>query len=272
MRIKLSLSTGSFLWSHSLEESIKIASELGFDGVELWADRPHAWPRDYKSRERELKKLIGSYDLDCPSLCPFYGDLNLANPNPGIRNESIIQVKETIGLASELGSQVVLVVPGHTWLPDVLHPVKKVWELAVQAVGKCADYAGGHGLKIGIENVTGTKLVETSDSMLRMLKEVKSRHLGVIPDVANVVPLEDPVEFVRKLGRHIVLVHVADNDLEIPSHLPIGVGKIDFKAIIEVLKVINYGGCMTLEIFYPEDPVGGARKSIETLKTIQQTT
>ncbi len=270
MKIKFSLSTGSLLWSHSLEDNLRIASELGFDAVEPWADRPHAWPRDFMGNEQKLKRLFEFYNLECSSLCPFFlHDLNLGNPNPGVRKEGIKQVKETIDLASALEAKIVLIIPGHNWLPGILHPEEKVWEPSVESIKECADYAGDRRVKLGIENITGTKLVETSDHMLRMLKEVNSENVGFIPDVSNIVPLEKPVEFLNKLGKDILMVHVADNDLKIPKHLPIGMGEINFKAIMQVLKANDFNGYMTLEIFYPEDPVGGARQSIESLKAIE---
>lgn len=187
-----------------------------------------------------------------------------------MRQEGIKQVRETIDLAGKLGVKIVLIIPGHNWLPGILHPVNIIWEHAVESIKACADYAGDHGIKLGIENITGTKLVETSDHMRKMLSEINSEHVGFIPDISNIVPLEDPIEFIKKMGKDILMVHVADNDLRNPKHNPIGMGKIDFKSIMRALKTNDFNGFMTLEIFYPEDPVEGARQSIENLKVIRQ--
>lgn len=266
--LKIGSVTGIFRWKYSLSDAIKRLADIGYDGIEIWADRPHGWPRDFdKAKRRELRELVRSYGTEISSLCPFFGDLNFASMNPGIRQETVKQTKEAIEMARDLEAKVVLVVPGRLFVPGV-PPPDKVWNYAVKDLQECAKYAEDNGIVLGLENVYETYFVVTADDMLRMIKDVGSDYLRAIPDVANINPISSPMGFIEKLKEYIVEVHLSDNDGSAAAHLPLGKGTIDFDALVKKLKESGYDGYLMLEVFFEEDPDNAAIESKKMLESI----
>jgi len=262
--MKLGLSTGLFRWKYALEEAIKKTAEIGYNGVELWADRPHAWPKDYsKPQRKKLRELIATYDLEVPSICPWFADLNFASLNPVVRELTINQVKEAITMASDLEARIVLIVPGKLYVPGV-PPPEKVWAFAVEGLKECAKYAENYDILLGIENIPETYFIVSAEDMLRMINEINYTNSGAYFDVANANPLGSPIGFIQKLGKRIVSVHLADNDGKSAAHLPPGQGNIDFQSIIRTLQKVGYDKYLIAEVFHP-DPDFAAIKTRETL-------
>ncbi|GAH82827.1 unnamed protein product, partial [marine sediment metagenome] len=74
--MKLSFNSGvycsepTWLPSYSLDEVIKRLSIIGYDGIEIEAASPHAWPKytDRNKRE-EIKKLLDERGMEVSSIC-----------------------------------------------------------------------------------------------------------------------------------------------------------------------------------------------------------
>jgi sugar phosphate isomerase/epimerase len=251
--MKLGHSTGIFRWKYSLEESIRKIGEAGYDGVEIWADRPHGWPRDYpKDRRKQLLELIKSSGLEVPSLCPIFFDLNFASLNPAVRKLTVDQVNEATEMASELGSKLVLVVPGKLFVPGI-PPRESVWNFMVGGLRECASFAEDLDITLAIENLPETYLITTSAEMMKVINDVNSENVQAYLDVANINPLESPVDAVKRLRGHIASIHFSDNDGKIDAHMIPGQGTIDFKSVVRALKDAGYDGYLISEVFH-EDP------------------
>jgi sugar phosphate isomerase/epimerase len=85
--MKLSISTAVY-YRYSLIESIKRIAELGYNAVEIWGGRPHAFPDDMTdSKINEIKKCIREYDLEISGLIPaqFRYPTNLSIEDEKIR-------------------------------------------------------------------------------------------------------------------------------------------------------------------------------------------
>ena len=89
-----------------LNESIRLAGELGFDGVQIYATTGEFSPEALTAqRKAEIKELLKENRLEISALCGDMGGygFQIAKDNP----ERIEKTKRIIDLAEEFGASVV---------------------------------------------------------------------------------------------------------------------------------------------------------------------
>src|SRR5215207_6978587 len=116
--MKLSFNTwvySSFpVWvpAYPIEETIQRIARIGYDGIEIGAAAPHAYP-EYLSKERrqQIKKTLEVNNLALSSMLPAPGGgpgFNVSSPLPEERRNAIEQYKKVGELCSELGGSTLL--------------------------------------------------------------------------------------------------------------------------------------------------------------------
>ncbi|MDD3544985.1 MAG: hypothetical protein PHG96_06455 [Kiritimatiellae bacterium] len=63
--MKLSLSTFVYV-NYALDETIRRVADLGYDGVELWGGRPHAYCDDITPKEARRLRALAERTLPPP--------------------------------------------------------------------------------------------------------------------------------------------------------------------------------------------------------------
>lgn len=206
----------------------------------------------------DIKKLQTSLDYN-PDLS-FHGpfmDLSPGAVDSKIRAVTIGRFTHTMDIAEVLSPKVIVFHSGYEkW--RYAHRVDIWLEESIKTWRPLISRAADTGVKLAIENI-----FEDEPSNLELLmKELGSENFGICFDAGHCnlfskVPLE---QWLHSLKPYIVELHIHDNDKTFDSHLPIGDGNIDFKALFSILKNIN---CLyTIETHTPEDVL----KSIERLK------
>lgn len=253
-----------------LKDGIKLAGELGFDGIQIYATTgefsPQTLTDDLKA---EYKKLLKENNLEISALCGDMGGYGFQNAedNP----ERIEKTKQIIDLAVEFGVKVITthigVIP-----EDKGNPRYKVMLAALRA---CGEYAAERGIVLAIE--TGP---EKAATLLQFLQDTNGG-VGVNLDPANFVMVtdQDPVEAVEMLGKYIVHTHAKDgimlkktdpeiiydsfaqggiealNVADFFLETPLGEGKVDFKNYISALRKCGFDGYLTIERETGENPI-----------------
>ena len=130
----------------------------------------------------------------------------------------------------------------------------QIWSAFVGTIKGCLDRAKAHGRRFSIENHTHTLLPDTG-SLLRLCDAIPDPALGNL-DVGWIqLEREYPPVAVYKLKGHLMNLHMRDIDGLMRSFSPIGFGVMDFKAIIDALKLTGYEGFVSLEQDgHPGDP------------------
>lgn len=110
MAIKMGLYSISYLgcWYKDRplkwDEVLYKAKELGFDGVEFDAKRPHANPMDWDADIRKrVVDLAGNLEIELPVLA---SNNNFGSAVPEQREAELLMVREQIKLASDLGCKI----------------------------------------------------------------------------------------------------------------------------------------------------------------------
>ena len=270
--MKLSLS--SFIYfNYPLDEAIRRTAAAGFDGIDIWGGRPHAYRRDLSERElATLRRLIRDEGLAVASFIPaqFRYPTSLCSLNETIRQDSVRYIQDSIETAAALGSPIVSVCPGHT-----LHGQSKEdgIERLSESLWAITEFAARHNIRIAIEPADKyeTDLLFTCADTLRLIEQLGYKNLGVLLDNGHAYVVdESAADAVRLLGDRLFHVHVDDNDGMRDQHLVPGDGDFDFPPFIEALRAVGYDGYLAAELTwdYTVDPDPPARLTVERMSKI----
>lgn len=268
MGLKLGAAQYTYLWKLSLEDSIRRLAEMGFRWLELMTAPPHFWPGEMgREKVASVRKLLDSLGLKLISINPTFVDLNMASPNKGLRKECVRQMKEQLELASDLGAETLVVVPGRCH-PLVRAPFERIWaEWGRESLAECLKRAEQLGVTLALENVP-MFYMDRADILTRTVREFGSERLKVALDVANALMVEAVPEALSKVKGELALIHLSDTDRTPWSHLPVGKGCLDFGEIARELTAIRFDGISILEVIYPVDSDAAMATSAERLEAM----
>ena len=123
-------------------------------------------------------------------------------------------------------------------------------------------------MSLGIEAHSYT-IISSTDSYLRLFDQVGLPNVGANMDVRwpflqrEYVPLS-----IHKLGGRLLHTHVRDGDGLYNYNMPVGMGIIDWRAVVEALKDIAYDGFLSLELSNYQDPIQYLEFSRDYLQSV----
>jgi fructoselysine 3-epimerase len=268
--VKLSISSFVYL-NYPLDETIRRVAAAGYDGIDIWGGRPHAYRRDLSAEaSASLRRLLDEQGLAVASFIPaqFRYPTSLCSPIDIIRSDSIDYICDSIATAAGLGAPVVSVCPGHSLFGQTQDDA---WSRLADSLRKIASRAGDYGIRIALEPADRyeTDLVHTTAGALRLLGEVGRSEVGVVLDNGHCeVVGERADEAVANLGDKLYHVHLDDNDGRRDQHLIPGEGSCDIPSFMRALKRIDYSGYVTAELSfdYTLDPDEASRLTLERMR------
>lgn len=248
-----------------IKDEIRRFAEMGFDYLELGLDAPTG----HYTVIREMKKeILGELERHSMGLvCHLPTFVCTADMTESIRKASLEEMLNSVAVSSEIGAS-----------KAVLHPAMTTW-LGFLAMDRVRDYADEALEKI-MEQAEKSNICLCLENMfprygyffdpvdfLEVLERFPLIRLTLDVGHANI---EDKTgkrlaEFVKVLGKYISHVHISDNKGKEDEHLPLGVGKINFKEVIRLLEMIGYNDTVTFEIFTPDRTYPG-----ESLKRFKE--
>jgi sugar phosphate isomerase/epimerase len=164
---------------------------------------------------------------------------------PETRDARIRNLQLAADIASECGIPAI-----HThcgFIPE--NPNEPLYTQAVSAVKKIGDYCKERGLQFLCE--TGE---ETPVTLLRLIEDVGLDNVFVNLDVANLIMYGNgnPVDAMDVIGHLVRGIHAKDglfptDARNLGREAIIGQGRVNFPAVIERLKQVDYQGPITIE-------------------------
>ena len=133
------------------------------------------------------------------------------------------------------------------------------------------DYAHSIGIRLALESFCYPPFIfKGLNDFKHFISNFSSSKLGVLLEVGHLYQARFNLdEAIQKFGYRILDVHVHDatlnEDFKKATHLPIGMGNIDFPRVIESLRKVEYNGWLTLEIHGDEGNILESRKRLENL-------
>ena len=257
--MKKGISIWSFDASLSLEQCFKSAKKAGFDGVEV------ALAEDgeinLNSNAGDMEKIVASAKqngIELYSLATgLYWQYSLTSNNKETREKAQTVLHRQIELASGLGCETILVVPG-TVNADFISDCEIVeydvaYERAFDAIKKALKFAEEKKIEIGIENVWNKFLLSPLE-MRDFIDKFSSACAGAYFDVGNVLYSGYPEHWIKILNKRIRKVHLKDyrrNPGGLNSFVDLLSGDVDYPAVIKAIKEIDYDGWLTAEMLPP---------------------
>lgn len=273
--MKFAFSSNAFT-NYSLIESIEEISRIGYKGIEIMCDAPHAFPPNL-DREQILKinKSLHKNKMQISNLNAFtlFGVGDTYHPS-WIENDETLREKrinhtiDCINLSKALGAKNISIEPGGP-VDNPLHR-NKYLKFFADGIKKILPIAEKEQIKILIEPEPKL-LLETSKEFLSFIKDFDSKYLRLNFDIGHFYCVnEDPSSLILKLEEYIEHFHLADIENRVHYHLIPGQGSIDFKRVFASMKEIGYDGFVTVELYpYKQNPSEAATKSLEYLKLIR---
>lgn len=259
---------------------MEIAAELKYQGVEMIFDdnllEPSSISKDERKRYVEKAESLG---LEIPSVATgVFWKYNLGSSDSRVREKGLEYIRKGLELAHDLGSKVLLVVPG---VADPAISYSKIYENSVKSLRESAKYAEDLGVIIGLENVW-SKFLYSPLEFAKILDDVGSSNVQAYFDVGNVVALGYHEHWIEVLKGKIAMVHVKDFDENVgglKGFRHVGKGSINWNNIINLLKDSGYNGFLNVEAppefypdlerpRYPEDGIRAAKDNSEALDKI----
>jgi len=273
--MKLSFNTwvySSFpIWvpAYPLEETIRRIARIGYDGIEIGAAAPHAFPSYLNAeRRREIRKVLEDNSIVVSAMLPAPGGgpgFNVASPSPEERRAAIDQYKEVAQLCSDLGGDTLLYVAG--W---VIYGTewKQAFEWSREALAEIGQAASDLGVTVVIEqNPADGNLLESADDGIEMMRAVDAPNVKLMFDTIHAMYRNEvPTDYVYRMGKDLRYVHISDID-----RLPPGQGRGDFVGLVQALNDIGYDGFLSMEIgfnYRNAQPDKFAREAFEYMKPL----
>jgi len=272
--MKLAFSSNAFK-QHTLGDAIASIASAGYAGVEIMADRPHAWPPDLPPRRvEELAGQLAAARLAVSNVNAFtmfaVGDTyhpSWIEDDPTQRGQRIEHTRAAIRLARSLGARTVSVEPGGP-LEGVDHPAAPV--RFREGIESLLGDAQSAGVTLCIEPEPGL-LIETSQEYLEFVMDFATPLVKMNLDLGHMFCVgEDPAVAVRRLAGEFAHVHLEDIAASrVHQHLLPGRGAMDFEAILRALEHVGYDGWVTVELYpYESTADAAARQAIEFLRRL----
>jgi sugar phosphate isomerase/epimerase len=274
--MRLAFSTNAFK-KNTLAEAIDAIARIGYAGVEIMADVPHAYPPTFTRDQRAAtKRQIESLGLTVSNVNAFTlfarGDTyhpTWIEEDPALRELRIRHTLDSIELAHEFGARTVSLQPGGTMIGTSIDRAAAARRFA-DGLRRAIDAARRHDVTLAIEPEPGL-FIETSQEYLDFKNEFfKDEPLVKMNcDVGHLFCVgEDPAEVIRALPDHVAHVHLEDIGANrVHQHLTPGKGVIDFAAIVDALRAIGYAGWVTVELYpYETTAAGVAQLAFEHLR------
>jgi len=268
------ISLSSFIYlNYPLNEAIRRISKIGYDGVDIWGGRPHAYRKDHDWAESAVKKeLMGSLNFGAASFIPaqFRYPTCLCSNNEVIRLDSVEYIKDGIQNAASLGAPTVSICPGHSLFGQ---STTAAWDCLCSSLDEICSFASSYSIRIAIEPADRyeTDLINTIPDALRMIDQLGYANLGVVLDTGHShVVGESAVEAVAMAQDRLFHVHIDDNHGLRDQHLIPGQGTFDFVPFLESLEKWNYPGYLGVELSWDVtlEPDQAALKALEYLRKL----
>ena len=276
--MKKGINIWSFAAGTTVAESIKIAKDAGFDGIELALNE--TGELSLESREKEIDaiaSLLKETDIEIAGLATgLYWDYAMTSESEANRNKAKDICKKQLQTAAQLGVDSILVIPGAVGVDFIPNSevvnYERAYERALAAIQELSVDAKGYGVNIAIENVWNKFLVSPLE-MKQFIDTVNSEFVGSYFDVGNVVYNGYPEHWIEILGSRIKKVHFKDYRREaggLHGFVDLLAGDVDYPVVVKALESIGYNNYVTAEMIpgykhYGNQIVYNASKSMDAI-------
>jgi sugar phosphate isomerase/epimerase len=277
--MQLAFSTNAYL-KHAFDEAAARIAAIGYEGLELLADVPHAWPAGLLvEQKRGIRQAMERAGLRFSNVNAFmmnaiadhrqpYWHPSFIEPDPHYRQVRIDHTRRALSLCAELGAPHITTEPGGPLAHGQSR--RQAIDLFVEVLKPLAEHADRCGVMLLIEPEPGL-LLETTDQYLEVAEKLNAPSIGLNFDVGHAYCVsEDLPRAIARLAPQIRHYHVEDiAATRIHHHLVPGTGAINFGEVIAAIRATGYDGWLTVELYpFQDEPDAAARQALKVLRAL----
>jgi len=252
--MKFAFSSNAFL-RFDLLKTIAIISAAGYEGIEIMADVPHAYPPHLTDANiRDIRRALLDNNLAISNINAFmhHADGDTYHPSwiekdPALRAKRVDYTLRCIDLAQKLGAGNISTEPGGPLEDMSREEGLRLFREGLMAVEATARQGG---VRILVEPEPDL-LIETSGQFLEFSRDLDSEVFGLNFDVGHFFCVrENPPDLIRSMKgiiRHFHLEDIASTRKH--HHLMLGEGAIDLPDVLKTIQEIGYRGFVTVELY-----------------------
>jgi len=267
----------------SVQQTIARIAALGYQGLELLADVPHAWPAGLLEEQKsEIRDCLQRHRLSIANVNAFmmnavadprqpYWHPSWIEPDPHYRAIRREHTKRALRLAHDLGAPSIQTEPGGPL------PAGQLWTAAAAVfydeLMPCVEIAEDLELFLLLEPEPGL-LIETFEQYLEFAARIDSPWLGLNFDIGHAFCVgQEPQDWIAPMAPHTKHYHIEDiAATREHRHLVPGDGAIDFPAVLREIVRSGYQGWVTVELYsHCEEPDEAGREAKRRLEAIIST-
>ena len=246
-------------WTSALDTAI----DLGYDAIEISVRDPAdpavaACNDELRRRGLDLSAIATGQSFYSDGWSPLSDD-------PEVRTLLDERMHRIIDLASPWEAMVVIGGVRGT-LTGSERDHAKQYEMAVDAVGRYAEYGRANGVALVIEPINRyeTNYINSIGDAMRFIDEVGGDDLGILADTFHMnIEEANLAESLRSAGNRICHVQFTDS-----NRLAAGRGHINFHELAAVLRESNYHGYLSTETLPLPDSRTAAQQAIDYFRTL----
>ena len=257
----------------SLERAFSDASILGYDYIELWGGRPHAYAPDLLAGDLEaVLRLIDRFEMPVEIYTPEHNayPFNYMIGSESQREDAVQYLRLCLDMAKEMGAEFMLTSPANG---GYLATYQELWPRLETTIRELGDYAAKLEVKLTVEPLTPyeSNFFTRANDLAELFRRIDNPYLvGMCDVVPPFVQHESIMAYFDKLGPKMDHMHIIDGEQGTDSHILPGEGAMPLPELFCELKRIGYAGTATLELVtgYINEPRFYARRAIENVRTM----
>ena len=256
-----------------LEHCFMDAKEYGYDYIDLWGGRPHAYAPDLKAGDiNEVRRLIEKYEMPVLGYTPEHNayPYNYMIGSEAQRRDAIDYLKLSLEMAKEMGAEFVLTSPANG---GYLATYDQLWSRLEKNIQELGDYAAKLEIKLVVEALTPyeSNFFTRANDLVELFRRVDNPYVvGMCDIVPPFVQHESIMAYFDKLGNKMDHMHIIDGENGSDTHLIPGEGNIPIKEMLYEMKRIGYDKTATLELVtnYINEPRFYAKRAIDNMREL----
>jgi sugar phosphate isomerase/epimerase len=251
---------GPFVFWDDLSAACEVASELGFDAIEIFA------PSADGLNTEQLQRLLNRHALEVAAFGTGAGwvkhQLTLTDSDRARRQQAITFVRSIIDLAGGFGAPAIIGSMQGRF--TAAHPKDEAMSLLADALQELGQHAATFGVPLIYEplNRYETNLCNRLGDGVDLLESLATDNVLLLADLfhMNIEEL-DVGQAIRDAGHLVGHVHFADSNRH-----AVGCGHLSIASVMHALRDIGYGGYLSAEVLARPDSRTAAERTIQAFQ------